>query len=77
MLAGRTGRDRTVHEWGVAGHPCFECQQLASMKVECQKHCFSTLNHNLSYCYNASRAIRWLLKQAANGFRGTTGSFED
>jgi hypothetical protein len=38
---------------------------------------FSTLNHNLSYCYDASRAIRWLLKQAAHGFQGTTGSFED
>ena len=24
------------------------------MKVECQKRCFSTLNHNLAYCYNAS-----------------------
>ena len=21
-------------------------------------HCFSTLNHNLAYCYDASRAIR-------------------
>ena len=64
-------------DWGVAGHPRFESEQLASMKVVCQKHCFSTLNHNLSYCYDASRAIRWLLKQAAHGFQGTTGSFED
>jgi len=47
------------------------------MKVECQRHCFSTLNHNLSYCYDASRAIRWVLKQAAHGFQGTTGGFED
>jgi MoaA/NifB/PqqE/SkfB family radical SAM enzyme len=64
-------------DWGVAGQPTFDSRQLACMKMECQKHCFSTLNHNLSYCYNASRAIRWVLKQAANGFRGTTGSFED
>jgi MoaA/NifB/PqqE/SkfB family radical SAM enzyme len=63
-------------DWGIAGVPHFEKQQLANMKVECQKHCFSTLNHTLSYCYNASRAIRWVLKQAAHGFQGTTGAFE-
>ena len=66
-----------THDWGTAGNPCFEKQQLADMKVECQKHCFSTLNHNLAYCYDASRAIRWVLKQAARGFQGTTGSFDD
>jgi MoaA/NifB/PqqE/SkfB family radical SAM enzyme len=66
-----------TENWGMVGHPCFESQQLATMKVECQKHCFSTLNHNLAYCYNASRAIRWVLKQAARGFRGTTGAFQD
>jgi len=38
---------------------------------------FSTLNHNLAYCYHATRAIRSVRKQAAHGFRGTTGSFED
>ena len=65
------------HDWGTAGRPCFEKQQLEQMKAECQPHCFSTLNHNLAYCYNASRAIRWVLKQATNGFQGTTGSFED
>jgi MoaA/NifB/PqqE/SkfB family radical SAM enzyme len=64
-------------DWGTAGAPRFEKPQLACMKEECQKRCFSTLNHNLSYCYNASRAIRWVLKQAAHGFQGTTGSFED
>ena len=66
-----------TQDWGVAGQPRFEKEQLAGMKVECQKRCFSTLNHNLAYCYNATRAIRWVLKQAARGFRGTTGSFED
>jgi MoaA/NifB/PqqE/SkfB family radical SAM enzyme len=65
------------HDWGTAGQPCFDKHQLAEMKQECQPHCFSTLNHNLAYCYNASRAIRWVLKQAAIGFQGTTGSFED
>jgi MoaA/NifB/PqqE/SkfB family radical SAM enzyme len=63
--------------WGTAGNPCFDKQQLAAMKAECQPHCFSTLNHNLAYCYNASRAIRWTLKQAAHGFQGTTGSFDE
>jgi hypothetical protein len=47
------------------------------MKRGCQPHCFSTLNHNLAYCYNASRAVKWLLKQAAHGFQYATGSFED
>jgi hypothetical protein len=65
------------HNWGTAGRPCFEKQQLADMKVECQRRCFSTLNHNLAYCYDASRAIRWVMKQAAHGFRGTHGGFED
>lgn len=64
-------------DWGVAGQPRFDSQRLVCMKAECQRHCFSTLNHNLSYCYDASRAIRWVLKQAANGFRGTTGSFDE
>jgi MoaA/NifB/PqqE/SkfB family radical SAM enzyme len=65
------------HDWGTAGQPRFERADLAHMKEQCQPHCFSTLNHNLSYCYDASRAIRWVLKQAAHGFQGTTGSFED
>jgi MoaA/NifB/PqqE/SkfB family radical SAM enzyme len=64
-------------DWGVVGKPNFHAGQLVSMKMACQKRCFSTLNHNLAYCYNASRAIRWVLKQAARGFQGTTGSFEE
>jgi MoaA/NifB/PqqE/SkfB family radical SAM enzyme len=66
-----------TQDWGVVGQPHFDSRELAYMKVECQEHCFSTLNHNLSYCYDASRAIRWVLKQAAHGFQGTTGGFED
>jgi len=49
------------HDWGIAGQPCFDRRQLLEMKVKCQPHCFSTLNHNLAYCYSASRAIRWVL----------------
>ena len=66
-----------IQDWGVAGQPRFDGEQLACMKAGCQQHCFSTLNHNLSYCYNASRAIRWVLKQAVHGFHGTTGGFEE
>jgi len=66
-----------THDWGIAGQPRFEKEQLADMKVECQKRCFSTLNHNLAYCYHATRAIRWTLRQALHGFKGTTGSFDD
>jgi hypothetical protein len=66
-----------TYDWGVAGEPRFESKQLAQMKQGCQPHCFSTLNHNLAYCYHAGRAIKWVLKQAAHGFQGTTGSFED
>jgi len=68
---------RAKENWGAVERPRFESGQLHAMKGECQKHCFSTLNHNLAYCYNASRAIRWVLKQAVHGFRGTTGSFDD
>src|SRR5215831_12252535 len=48
-----------TYDWGVAGAPSFESQQLAQMKQGCQPHCFSTLNHNLAYCYHAGRAIKW------------------
>jgi MoaA/NifB/PqqE/SkfB family radical SAM enzyme len=65
------------HDWGRVGHPCFERAQLNKIKRDCQPHCFSTLNHNLAYCYRANRAIKWTLKQAAHGFRGTTGSFDE
>lgn len=66
-----------TYDWGLVGHHRFETRQLDSMKHSCQAHCFSTLNHNLAYCYKASRAIKWTLKQALRGFQGTTGSFED
>ncbi len=65
------------HDWGVEGTPRFDPAQLRILKHECQPHCFSTLNHNLAYCYQAGRAIKWTLKQAIRGFRGTTGSFDD
>jgi hypothetical protein len=42
------------------------------MKKSCQTHCFSTLNHNLGYCYDDGRVLR----QALRGFQGVTGSFD-
>jgi len=66
-----------TYDWGTIGRPKFDTAQLNEMKKKCQQHCFSTLNHNLAYCYNTRRVIKWVLKQAAHGFRGTTGSFED
>jgi MoaA/NifB/PqqE/SkfB family radical SAM enzyme len=60
-------------DWGTVGAPRFEPKQLLEMKKACQPHCFSTLNHTVAYWYDAGRIFRWLTKQAANGFRGTTG----
>jgi MoaA/NifB/PqqE/SkfB family radical SAM enzyme len=64
-------------DWGVIDAPHFDTDQLRSLKCECQKHCFSTLNHTLAHCYDAGRVLRWLMKQAAHGFQGVTGSFDD
>ena len=47
------------------------------MKETCQQHCFSTLNHNLGYCYNDARIMKWIWKQLRNGCKGGVHSFED
>jgi hypothetical protein len=65
-----------TYDWGTIDGHKFEGKQLADMKKTCQKHCFSTLNHNLGYCYNDARVIRWIWAQARNGFRGGAKSFE-
>jgi MoaA/NifB/PqqE/SkfB family radical SAM enzyme len=65
-----------TYDWGAVENHKFEARQLDQMKEFCQKHCFSTLNHNLGYCYNDARVVRWVLKQARHGFQGVTGSFE-
>jgi hypothetical protein len=66
-----------TYDWGEAGQHRFEKTQLDELKRSCQTHCFSTLNQILAYCYKASRAIKWTLRQALRGFQGTTGGFED
>jgi radical SAM protein with 4Fe4S-binding SPASM domain len=65
------------YDWGNIDAPKFERQQLRDMKQTCQRHCFSTLNHNLAYCYNDARVLKWLWKQAKNGFGAGARSFED
>ena len=64
-----------TYDWGVVGQHKFATRQFQEMKVGCQPHCFSTLNHNLAYCYDAIRIIKWVGKQAARGFQGVSGSF--
>lgn len=64
-----------TYDWGVAGSHKFEKKQLNEMKKGCQPHCFSTLNHNLAYCYDATRVVKWVSKQASRGFQGVSGSF--
>ena len=63
-------------DWGTVEKHKFDAARLEHMKHGCQQHCFSTLNHNLAYCYNDARVIRWVLKQARRGFQGLTGSFD-
>ncbi len=64
-----------TYDWGVVGRHKFERDQLRNMKKTCEAHCFSTLNHNLAYCYDDMRVIKWVGKQAVRGFQGVTGSF--
>jgi len=67
-----------THDWGNIDRPKFDQKQLADMKNTCQRHCFSTLNHNLAYCYNYSRVIKWLWSNVVkNKFQGGVRSFED
>ena len=59
-----------THDWGVVGQHKFELKQLDEMKTECTKHCLSTCNYILGYCYDTGRVINWIAKTARNGFRG-------
>jgi MoaA/NifB/PqqE/SkfB family radical SAM enzyme len=64
-----------THNWGTVGNHNFDVKQLDEMKKECTKHCLSTCNYILGYCYDNMRVITWGLKQALHGFKGATGSF--
>jgi MoaA/NifB/PqqE/SkfB family radical SAM enzyme len=64
-----------THDWGVVGNDKFDLEQLDEMKKECSKHCLSTCNYILGFCYNTRRVVWWGLKQAMRGFKGVSGSF--
>ena len=64
-----------THDWGVVGDHKFDVKQLDEMKLECTKHCLSTCNYILGYCYDTTRVLKWIGKQARHGFKGATGSF--
>ena len=66
-----------TYDWGTIDEPKFDWKHLQEMKKTCQRHCFSTLNHNLAYCYDAKRVMKWIWKQARNGFQGGAQSFDD
>jgi radical SAM protein with 4Fe4S-binding SPASM domain len=66
----------STFDWGNIDRSTFDSKQLSHMKQACERHCFSTLNHNLGYCYNDARVIKWLWKQTSRGFRGGARSFE-
>jgi hypothetical protein len=59
------------------GHK-FDSDQLEGMKSTCQQHCFSTLNHNLAYCYNDARVIKFVWTNlVTNRMKGGARSFQD
>src|SRR6266404_4605088 len=68
----------STYDWGnIDGHK-FEAKQLTGMKHTCQQHCFSTLNHNLAYCYNDARVIKLVWTNLVkNRMQGGARSFED
>ena len=65
-------------DWGNIDKPKFDNAQLNDMKKSCQRHCFSTLNHNLAYCYDDARVIKFVWTQLVkNRLKGGARSFED
>ena len=65
-------------DWGNIDQPKFDPAQLAEMKKHCQRHCFSTLNHNLAYCYDDARVIKFVWTQVVkNRLKGGAHSIDD
>ena len=62
-------------DWGAVEAPRFDERQLDDMKRACHRHCLSTCQHTLGYCFSAQHTLRWLGRQALHGFRGVTGSY--
>lgn len=63
-------------DWGCIGDPKIDVPALDVMKADCQRHCFSTLQHNLGFCYNDLRVARWIARQARRRFQTGASSFE-
>jgi hypothetical protein len=63
-----------THDWGRVEEPRFDLVQLDEMKKSCNTTCFSTLNSIVGHCYDNTRVLKWMAKQAKNRFRGVTGS---
>jgi MoaA/NifB/PqqE/SkfB family radical SAM enzyme len=55
-----------TYDWGNVDQHKFDSDQLAGMKKTCQRHCFSTLNHNLAYYYNDARVIDFVWSSLAD-----------
>lgn len=66
-----------TYNWGNIEHFNFDRESLLAMKKDVPEALFPTLNHNLAYCYNDARVIKWLWANAKRGFRGGARSFED
>src|SRR5712664_667750 len=64
-----------THDGVVVGDHKFDVKQLDEMKKDCTKHCLSTCNYILGYCYDTMRVLTWAAKQAKHGFKGASGSF--
>jgi MoaA/NifB/PqqE/SkfB family radical SAM enzyme len=65
-----------THDWGTIENPRFDIAQLDEMKKECSTHCLSTCNYILAYCYDTKRVLKWTLKQAMHGFKGSTDTIQ-
>ncbi len=67
-----------TYDWGaIEGHK-FERDSLATMKKTCQQHCCSTLNHNLAYCYDDARVIKFVWTNLVKSrIKGRARSLED
>ena len=59
----------STFDWGNIEQPQVRRSATRQMKQTCQQHCFSTLNHNLAYCYNDARVIKWLWTKQKTDFR--------
>jgi len=61
---------------GYIEKPAFDFGALDGMREDCQRNCFSTLNHNLGFCYDDRHVARFVLRMAAGGFKSGARSFE-